>query len=55
MATLLGIILFSEPISITQMIGGALIILGGISQILFSTKKTIPAREDPADSIAAPH
>lgn len=55
MATLLGIILFSEPISLTQMIGGALIILGGISQILFSTKKTIPADQDPADSIAAPH
>ena len=37
MATLLGIALFSEPISLMQGLGGALIVAGGVSQIVFST------------------
>ncbi|WP_185972509.1 DMT family transporter [Georgenia yuyongxinii] len=40
MATVLGVALFSESISVMQMLGGALIIGGGVAQILFSTKKT---------------
>ncbi|ULJ62290.1 DMT family transporter [Wielerella bovis] len=39
MATLLGIALFAEPITGMQMLGGALIILGGVSQIFFAMKK----------------
>lgn len=37
MATLLGIALFSEPISPMQVLGGFLIVAGGVSQIVFST------------------
>lgn len=51
MATVLGIVLFSEGISGMQMLGGALIIFGGLAQILFSTRKTRPVEiataEDP--------
>jgi drug/metabolite transporter (DMT)-like permease len=39
MATVLGIALFSEPISGMQMLGGALIIVGGVAQMVFSTRK----------------
>ncbi len=39
MATLLGLLLFSEPLTLMQALGGALIIVGGVSQILFSTRK----------------
>ncbi|RPF27061.1 DMT family transporter [Georgenia muralis] len=39
MATILGVALFSEPLSLMQILGGVLIIVGGLSQILFSTKK----------------
>ncbi len=37
MATLLGMVLFSEPLSLMQGIGGLLIIGGGVSQIFYST------------------
>lgn len=39
MATLLGIALFSEPITGMQLLGGALIVVGGVSQIVFSTQQ----------------
>lgn len=45
MATLLGLILFSEPLSLIQALGGALIIIGGVSQILLSTRKTTTPHE----------
>ena len=38
MASLLGFALFGEVLTPFQMIGGALIIVGGVSQIVFSTK-----------------
>lgn len=38
MASLLGLFLFGETMTAFQIIGGALIIIGGISQIFFSTK-----------------
>lgn len=38
MASILGLILFSEMLSGLQMLGGGLILLGGISQIVISTK-----------------
>lgn len=43
MATILGIALFSEGLTLMQGIGGILIVLGGVSQILFSTKQQSPA------------
>jgi drug/metabolite transporter (DMT)-like permease len=52
MATLLGLILFSEPLSAIQALGGALIVVGGVSQILFSTRQ--PAVDaTPAGATAA--
>lgn len=42
MATLLGIILFSEPLTLMQAIGGCLIIVSGVSQIFVSSKKKVP-------------
>lgn len=38
MASLLGLLLFSESLTILQVLGGALIIIGGISQIVISTR-----------------
>lgn len=38
MASLLGLFLFGETMTAFQVIGGALIIVGGISQVVFSTK-----------------
>ncbi len=55
MATLLGVALFSEPISGMQMLGGALIILGGLAQILSSTKKSEPADQEMAEGLAGQH
>ena len=40
MATLFGVFLFSEPLSAMQILGGALIVGGGVSQIIISTKKS---------------
>ncbi len=37
-ATILGMALFSEPLSLMQGIGGFLIVVGGVAQILSSTK-----------------
>ena len=37
MASLLGLLLFGEVLTTFQLIGGGLIILGGVSQIFFST------------------
>lgn len=48
MATLLGYAMFSETISGMQMLGGALIIVGGLAQIIYSTfKKKTPAVKGP--------
>lgn len=57
MATILGIVLFSEPITLMQIIGGALIILGGVGQIVFSTKekKDAPAEREMAEGFAGQH
>lgn len=55
MATILGIALFSEPITGMQMLGGALIVLGGIAQIIFSTKKNEPANIEQAEGMAGQH
>lgn len=38
MASLLGLIMFGEVMTTFQLIGGALIIIGGVAQIFFSTK-----------------
>ncbi|WP_346266140.1 DMT family transporter [Georgenia thermotolerans] len=40
MATLLGVFLFSEPLTVMQALGGLLIIGGGVSQVFISTRKT---------------
>lgn len=45
MATLLGVMLFSEPITLMQSIGGCLIIFSGLGQVLFSTRKSKIATE----------
>lgn len=55
MATILGVALFSEPISGLQMLGGALIIVGGLAQIFFSTKKNEPAELEQAEGLAGQH
>lgn len=55
MATILGIALFSEPLTLMQGIGGLLIILGGLSQIVFSTKRTAPAEVEQAEGMAGQH
>lgn len=55
MATILGIALFSEPITGMQILGGALIIIGGIAQIVFSTKKDKPAELEQAEGFAGQH
>ena len=39
MASVLGLIMFHEIMTIFQIIGGALIIIGGVSQIMITTKK----------------
>ncbi|NDV13391.1 EamA family transporter [Crenobacter sp. HX-7-9] len=46
MATLLGIAFFSEPLSMMQGVGGALIVAGGVGQIFFSTR-TVKVEELP--------
>ena len=38
MASLLGLVMFGEVLTAFQIIGGALIIIGGVAQIFFSTK-----------------
>jgi drug/metabolite transporter (DMT)-like permease len=55
MATILGIALFSESITAMQILGGALIIAGGVAQILFSTKKDEPAEREMAEGLAGQH
>ncbi len=55
MATILGIALFSEPITLTQAAGGLLIILGGVAQILFSTKHQPSAGVEYAERMAGQH
>ena len=55
MATILGIALFSERLTLMQGIGGLLIILGGVSQILFSTKRNAPAEVEQAEGMAGQH
>ncbi|BDA65574.1 DMT family transporter [Actinomyces capricornis] len=44
MASLLGFFLFHEHLTGLQMVGGALIIGGGISQVYFSTRSEKPSR-----------
>lgn len=55
MATLLGVFMFSEPLTGIQMLGGALIIIGGLAQIIFSTKKEAPADHEAAEGLAGQH
>ncbi|TRW42972.1 DMT family transporter [Georgenia yuyongxinii] len=52
MATVLGLVLFAEPLTGMQALGGVLIVGGGLSQILASTKAK-PKRTDGPDDIAS--
>ncbi|OUO88019.1 EamA family transporter [Gordonibacter sp. An230] len=45
MASLLGFVMFNEVLTPLQLVGGALIIAGGVSQIVFSTKAAGKAGE----------
>ena len=45
MASLLGFVMFNEVLTPLQLVGGALIIAGGVSQIFFSTKAASKAGE----------
>ena len=48
MASLLGLCLFGETMTAFQLIGGALIIIGGVSQIVFTTKAANEVEGDAA-------
>ena len=54
MASILGFLLFHEHLTLLQFVGGALIIAGGLSQVIFSTrgaekkKKVEPLPAEPA-------
>ncbi|QDC26486.1 DMT family transporter [Georgenia yuyongxinii] len=52
MATVLGLVLFAEPLTGMQALGGVLIVGGGLSQILASTKAR-PKRADGPDAVGA--
>ena len=45
MASLLGLFLFGETMTAFQIVGGALIVIGGVSQIVFATKAAGEAGE----------
>lgn len=51
MATILGVALFAEPLSLMQIIGGVLIIAGGVIQIMSSARKTESAEKDMAEAM----
>ncbi len=51
MATILGVALFSEPLSIMQIIGGILIIAGGLIQIMASARKVEAGEKDLAEAM----
>jgi len=51
MATILGVALFAEPLSMMQILGGALIIAGGVAQIMSSARKSTPADKDLAEAM----
>ncbi|WP_241698568.1 DMT family transporter [Flaviflexus huanghaiensis] len=53
MATILGIVLFSESLTLIQALGGALILFGGIFQIFASTRKSAPAEVDASEGLPA--
>ena len=57
MAALLGFVMFSEKLTPLQLLGGALIIIGGVSQIVFSTKskQNAPADREDAMGMAGTH
>lgn len=57
MAALLGFVMFSEKLTPLQLIGGALIVIGGVSQIVFSTKskRNAPADLEDAMGMAGSH
>lgn len=48
MASLLGLCLFGETMTAFQLIGGALIVIGGVSQIVFTTKAANEVEGDAA-------
>ena len=48
MASLLGLCLFGETMTAFQLIGGALIVVGGVSQIVFTTKAANEVEGDAA-------
>ncbi len=54
MASLLGLVMFNEHMTLFQILGGALIIAGGVSQIFLSTKaeNAKSAKDTPAPSAA---
>lgn len=56
MATILGVVLFSEPLTFMQAIGGVLILVGGISQVFASAAKSkAPADYEQAEGMAGQH
>ena len=49
MASILGFVMFGEVLTTFQLIGGALIIIGGVAQVLVSTKSVeekVEAKEE---------
>lgn len=54
MASLLGLIMFGEVMTTFQLIGGALIIIGGVAQIFFSTKAANENADDAEAGAAVP-
>lgn len=53
MATVLGIALFSESLTLVQAAGGGLILFGGLFQIFASTKKSKPAAYEASEGLPA--
>lgn len=51
MATILGVALFAEPLSMMQILGGILIIVGGVVQIMSSARKSEVGEKDLAEAM----
>lgn len=53
MASILGLIMFGEVMTAFQLIGGALIVIGGVAQIFFSTKAANDGEVEAGAAISA--